>query len=177
MDDIINVDTKAGIVISDVTCENIESVSDFRSKEHVKIFRRYLAEGNCGVYAWIDSKVVGHAWANVCRQSHCRVNGYMDINQGDAFLHYCNVSKDHRGQRIYPLMLAALCQRLFSQEKVGRILIDTEADNKPSLQGIAKVGFKLLGTGTYIQFRGRLLFKHFISFTRRLSAEAKEELA
>ncbi|MCK5345519.1 MAG: GNAT family N-acetyltransferase [Candidatus Heimdallarchaeota archaeon] len=175
--DIINVNMKADIVISDVTFENVEGVSDFRSKEHVKIFRRYLAEGNCGVYAWIDSTVVGHAWANVCRQSHCRVNGYIDIDQGDAFLHYCNVRKDCRGQRIYRLMLVVLCQRLFLQEKVSRILIDTAINNRPSLRGIAKVGFKLVGTGIYIQFRNYLLFKHFTSFTRKVTAEAKKEIA
>ena len=158
---IMNVNMKTDVTISEVTFYNVERLIDFRSKRFVATFRKFLKEGQCGVYAWLDSKVVGHAWAKVCRPSRCRVNGYMDIYKGDALIHYCNVSEAHRGQIIYPLMLVALCQRLFSQAEVKRILIDTEFDNKASLQGIAKVGFKLLGTGTYVQFRGRLLFKRF----------------
>jgi RimJ/RimL family protein N-acetyltransferase len=77
-----------------------------------------------------------------------------------AAIHYCNVSESHRGKNIYPTMLAALCQRLFSEVKVRRVLIDTEDDNKAALQGIAKVGFKPLGKGTYIQFGGRLIYKY-----------------
>lgn len=56
-------------------------------------------------------------------------------------------------------MLAFLCNRLFDKAGVKRILIDTEINNYPSLKGISKVGFKPLGTGTYIQLLGKLIFK------------------
>ena len=88
------------------------------------------------------------------------MNGYIKISQNEALIHYCNVSESHRGKNIYPAMLAALCQRLFSEVKVRRVLIDTEVDNKASLRGIANVGFKPLGKGTYIQFRGWLIYKN-----------------
>jgi hypothetical protein len=35
-----------------------------------------------------------------------------------------------------------------------------DLDNRDSLRGIAKVGFKPLGKGTYIQFGGRLIYKY-----------------
>jgi len=173
--DIVSVDAKVGIDIQEVTFANVESITDFRTREHVATFRRYLEEGQYGIYAWLDSKVVGHAWATVCKSSHCRVNGYMDIYQGEAFIHYCSVSKNQRGQGIYPSMLVALCQRLFSQAKVKRVLIDAEIDNIASLHGIAKVGFKPLGTGTYVQFREYLLFKHFVNLPSEFPVKARRD--
>jgi|GEM_PF-1520375 RimJ/RimL family protein N-acetyltransferase len=158
--DINFVPVKAEVDITEITFDNVEHVADFREKEHISAFLKFLEEGQYGVYAWIGSQVVGHAWAKVCKKDHCRVNGYMDIYQNEAFIHYCHVSKDYRGKNIYPAMVATLCQKLFSDAMVKRVLIDTEVDNRASLRGISKVGFKPLGKGVYVQFLGRLIYKH-----------------
>ena len=126
-----------------------------------KAFRRFLQEGQYGIYAKLNEKVVGHAWAKACTENHCIVNGYMDISEGEALIHFCNVSECERGGNTYPAMLITLCRRLFCEAQVSRVIIDTEADNHASLRGIVKVGFKLFGMGTYFQFCGRLLFKRF----------------
>lgn len=163
LSDIIPINSKVKISISDVSFDNVQRITDFRKKKHEVLFRKYLEEGQYGVYAWIDLKVVGHAWAKVCKRSHCRINRYMDISQNEALIHYCNVSEEQRGQNIYSSMLVTLCRRLFLQAKVNRALIDTEVDNNASIRGLIKVGFKLLGAGTYVQFRGKLLFNRFTS--------------
>lgn len=159
--DINAISVVADIKFMEITFDNVEHVTDFRCEEHAAAFLRFLEEGQYGIYAWIDSKVVGHAWAKVSKKRRCKVNGYIKISQNEALIHYCNVSKSHRGKNIYPAMLAALCLRLFSEVKVRCVLIDTEVDNKAALRGIAKVGFKPLGKGTYIQFGGRLIYKSF----------------
>ena len=159
---VTTVDTKAAIAITEVTFDNVGRVVDFRSEGYARAFHRFLEEGQYGVYAWLESKVVGHAWAKICGSCHCRVNGYMDIRQNEALIHFCNVREDQRGQNIYPAMLAILCQRLFAEANVSRVLIDTELDNKASLRGIVKAGFNPLGTGLYVQFLGHLIFKHFV---------------
>lgn len=151
---------KKDIELTEITFDNVEHVTDFRSEEYAVAFGRCLEEGQYGIYAWIDSKVVGHALASVCRKYHCLINGYMKIYRDEALIRVCNVKESQRGNNIYPAMLAALCQRLFSKAKVRRVLIDTEVDNKASLRGIAKVGFKPLGKGTYIQFLGKLIYKY-----------------
>ena len=158
--DIKDIAAMADIKLTEVTFDNVKHVMDFRSEEQVTNFLKLLKEGQYGIYAWIDSKVVGHAWAKVCKKRSCRVNGYMDISRDEALIHYCNVSKSYRRENIYPAMLATLCQRLFPEAKVLRVLIDTEVDNKASLRGIAKVGFKSLGKGTYIQFGGKLIYRY-----------------
>jgi hypothetical protein len=159
--DVVPVSARVPITVSEVTFDNVDGVLDFRGEGYARIFRRYLNEGQYGAYAWLGSRVVGHAWAKVCHEPSCRVNGYMDLSQGEALIHFCNVREDHRGKNIYPATLGSLCKRLFSEANVSRVLIDTEVTNKASLRGITKVGFRPLGTGLYAQFRGRLVFKHF----------------
>lgn len=150
------------IKLTEITFDNVEHIMDFRiEKEHAATFRKFLEEGQYGIYAWIDSKVVGHAWAKVCEKRYCKVNGYIKISQNEALVHYCNVSKSYRGKNIFPVMLSAISQKLFSEMEVRRVLIDTEVDNKASLRGIAKVGFKPLGMCIYVQFIGRLIYKYF----------------
>jgi hypothetical protein len=174
--DIVPVNMKADFNISDVTLDNVHRVTDFRGQEHSVRSCKLLEEGQYGIYAWRDSNVVGHGWAKICMQRRCRVNGYFDIYQGEAFIHYCNVKGDQRGQNIYPAILAALCQHLLGQAKVKRVIIDTEIDNEASLRGISKVGFKLLGTGTFLQIGSRLLLKHFVRSSSMCSSKAQPEL-
>jgi RimJ/RimL family protein N-acetyltransferase len=176
-DDIVAVNAKAAIIdITEVTLDNIDRVADFRSERYVGTFRRLLEGGQYGVYAWRDLKVVGHAWAKVCRGCHCRVNGYMDIRQNEALIHFCSVSQDQRGRNIYPAMLGALCQRLFTEASVSRVFIDTDINNQASLRGIGKVGFRPLGTGLYILLLGHLVFKRFVYWEGE-AHEAKAENA
>ena len=145
---------------SDITFDNVEHIKDFRSEKLITTFSEFLEDGQYGIYACMDSKVVGHAWAKVCTTQNTKVNGYINIFQNEALIHFCNVCEKHRGQNIYPAMLKILCQRLFSEAKILRVLIDTEMDNKSSLRGIRKVGFKSLGIGVYVQLLGRLIYKH-----------------
>ena len=152
---------KKKIELMNVTSKNVDLAKGFRDEIVIKTFYGFLKEGQYGLYAKSNGKVVGHAWAKVCREHQCRVNGYMDISEGEAFIHYCRVSEYHRGNNIYPAMLIALCHRLFHKAGVKCVIIDTVVDNSASLSGIRKVGFKPLGTAIYFQFCGRLLLKRF----------------
>lgn len=160
--DMIAIPAKTNIDISAVTLENVARAMDFRSESFVYTFRSWLEDDGYGVYAWHRSKVVGHVWAKVCRKRKCRVLGYMDVSQNEAFIIYGNVCQKHRGKRIYIAMLVDLCWRLFTEAKVSKIIADTEIDNSASLRAFRKIGFKEIGTGTYISFRGRLIYDRFI---------------
>ena len=147
------------IAIAPATPADATPIAELRGLVRANAFGRYLAEGQLGVYAWLERRVVGHAWAVICRAERHRANGYFDLGRDEALIHSCYVDEAHRGQGIYPAMLAALGQRLFEEAGIRRIWIDTEAGNRASLRGIAKVGFKPVGEGLYIQYRRRLLFK------------------
>ena len=158
----VAINVQAVITITEITPENVNYVQTFRNAETARVFFQFLNEDQLGVYAWLDSRVVGHAWAKVCRNTQYRANGYLDICQNEALIHYCYVDENHRGKNIYPAMLIALCENLHFSRGVARILIDTEVDNIASIRGIQKAGFTLLGTGTYVQFVGHLIWKRFI---------------
>ncbi len=146
------------IELSAVTHENVDGVADFRPPSVAHRFREYLDNGEIGVYALSEGHVVGHAWADVCKHGSRISCGYMRIGPNEALIHYCNVSPECRGNNIYPAMLFELVQRLFAEEGVERVLIDTEVSNVPSLRGIAKVNFEKMSTGVYLNVLGKLVF-------------------
>jgi len=160
---IVTITPKTHIVITDVTRNNVDQVIDFREEQIKDTFNKFLDEQQYGIYAYLDSQVVGHAWAKICKEDHCKVNGYLEIQFAEALIHFCKVKVEQRGQNIYPMMLAALCGRLFDRANVRRILIDTEIDNIPSQRGIIKAGFKPLGKGTYLQIYKHLVYEKFIT--------------
>jgi hypothetical protein len=145
MDDALQVaDVRPSIPVEIIPIEpsNVHRVADFRQEtNHVAIFRRMLAEGERGVYALVDQKVAGHAWARLSTKEPFLYEGYLDVPPGHALVHYCNVKDTLRGKGIYPTMLTALCQCLFSECSVRMILIDSGTRNLASIRGILKAGF------------------------------------
>ena len=124
-------------------------------------FRRYFEQGQPGVCAWHDADVVGYVWAQVCSKKRCRVHGYLDVGRDEAVLHSSYVREDMRGKNMYPAMMVSVCQRLFSERKVSRILVDVATHKGSALRSMAKTGFSCIGTGTYVQFCGYLVFSRF----------------
>ena len=123
------------------------------------VFRQYLHDGQRGVYALDGRDVVGHAWAIICRERKFMANGYFRLRKNDALIHFCRVRKSHRGRSIYPMMLVSLCKRLFAEEGVHRVFVDTEQSNVASIRGLLKAGFKPLWRASYVNYRSRLIFK------------------
>ena len=162
-DDIVTVESALPVSFSEITPTNVERVSDFRDEKYICLFRRFLEQGQQGVYAWLDSMVVGHAWAFVTGDQKQNAMGYFELQPNQAFIHYCHVNESYRGQRVYPAMLTVLCHNLFDSADIEKIFIDTESDNLPSIQGIGKVGFRPLGVYLFVQLRNRLIYKREIS--------------
>ena len=149
---------EAPVSFLDVTYDNVDRITQFRAEKYATVFRGFLDAGQLGLYAEVDSRVVGHAWAIVCRKRTCLGNGYLRLRSREAMIHFCRVEGRYRGQSIYPAMLAGMCNRLFERQGASRIFIDTEVDNMPALRAIKKVGPKPIGAKLYFQFRGRLIF-------------------
>ena len=159
---------KIPISIQNITPDNVERVTDFRDRDKERVFRRFLNEGQVGIYAISDSKVVGHAWAVICHKKRNMANGYFELQKGEVLIHFCNVKESCRGQGIYPAMLVALCKRLFGEIGSNKIFIDTEVDNIASVRGIQKAGFRPLGQYLFLQFRNTLIYKKSIGGNNNL---------
>ncbi|MFH1370570.1 MAG: GNAT family N-acetyltransferase [Planctomycetota bacterium] len=154
---------KIPITIQDASYDNVHRVTDFRNEKVEESFRRFLYQGQIGVYAISDSKAVGHAWAIICPKKRQMANGYFQLHKREALIHFCNTEPSCRGQGIYQAMLFALCKRLLEEAKVKSVFIDTDLGNMPSVRGIQKVGFKPVGRYFYFLFRNTLIYKRNIS--------------
>lgn len=143
-----------------VSAENVERVLDFRSSTQLSAFLSFLQAGDrIGLYAIARGRVVGHAWAYRSRHRPRTGSRYFRIEEGDAWIHYCSVDENFRGQRIYGAMLHELVRRLSADDGTTRILIDTKRDNKPSIKGIEKAGFVFLGHARYLVIGRWLVFR------------------
>lgn len=151
------------VCIENITCDNASGVRDFRDDVEVSVFRGFLEQGQVGVYATLDGKVVGHAWAMSCNLERSMANGYFELHKGESFIHFCNVKASCRRQGIYQAMLFALCKRLLNEAKVKRVFIDTKLGNLASVRGIQRVGFKPVGQFLYFQLVNRLIYRRSIS--------------
>jgi RimJ/RimL family protein N-acetyltransferase len=160
---IIDVSAQIPITIERVTLDNVGNVTDFQPEAFTSLFKATLQDNQCGVYAVDDSKTCGHAWSLVCREASGRSVGYYRLRAGEAFVHYCEVDPSHRGRDIYPAMLCCLCRRLFDEEGVSKVIVNTEIGNSAALRSIAKVGFQTEGLHLFVLFRGKLVFKRDLS--------------
>ncbi|MHC4075434.1 MAG: hypothetical protein ACYSRZ_03350 [Planctomycetota bacterium] len=88
---------RAEVRITNVDWNNVDDVKDFRAQKTVDTFHGYMEENRIGVYAWVDSQVVGHAWAVVCDGKSFKANGYFKLHNNQALIHFCNVKESCRG--------------------------------------------------------------------------------
>jgi len=102
----------AGFSLVPVTADNVETVATFRTTKVADTFRCLLDGGNVGVYAMLGDKVVGHFWAMLCNEAHCRFWRGVDIERGEALLAWGNVDERYRGQSLFQSMGTFLCQRV-----------------------------------------------------------------
>ena len=137
-----------------VTLANVEGISRFRHDGIVDLFRRFLAEGEIGVYAYWGDMAVGHAWAGLWHGSPRLVWGYLPVTSGTACIYFCSVSPSYRGRRIYQNMLVELIRVVCVSTPVRRIMISCELDNRPSYSAIERVGFRRLLVLPVLCWRG-----------------------
>ena len=64
--EIRTIETRIPVVSSEVTPKNVQDVRDMRDGPVGKKFRKFLAEGDTGLYAMLGTKVIGHVWSRVC---------------------------------------------------------------------------------------------------------------
>jgi len=150
--EIRTIETRIPVVSSEVTPKNVQDVRDMRDGPVGKKFRKFLAEGDTGLYAMLGTKVIGHVWSRVCTGDSLRVDGLLGLHRGEAIIHFAMVREEYRGNNIYPYLLSVLSRKLFLEDNVRRVSILAEADNLPSRRGIEKAGFTRSGELTRLPY-------------------------
>jgi len=138
---LIGTPSRPGVEIVRVSHENVHRVADFGRKRYIRTFRSHLCRGQMGLFAAIDQKIVGHAWAIICREPFCMGNGYFRLDHGEALVHFCRVNPEHRRKGIFTALLAELCRRLFDEHAVRRIYGDVLVTDPAPMWANLRVGF------------------------------------
>jgi len=97
----------------------------------------------------------------MCEETRCRINGYLDLSEGEALMHHVRVREGYRRKYIFSAMAYSMAATLLEGGIVTRVLCDFDVRNQGTRRGLDKVGFKPLGSGIYIQLLGRLVYRRF----------------
>jgi GNAT superfamily N-acetyltransferase len=150
---------RVSVQVSNVSQDTINDVLDLRGPKVTQTFARFLEKGQVGVYARVDSRVIGHAWAVVSGGRSFPANGCIRLRAHEALVHWAYVDARYRGRAVYQAMLSTLARRLFTEAHVNRIMIDSEMDNMPARHAVEKVGFQPIGGCMCVLVRGRLVLR------------------
>lgn len=131
-----------GIDFEVITPDNADRVTIFRSPDVARRFASMAISGHLGLFALLEGRVVGHAWAQPASDRSQLVNGYFDLRPGEALIHFCGVDPAFRGRRIFGRLLVELAKRLQDYPLATHVFVDAEASNSASLKGISTSGFK-----------------------------------
>jgi predicted acetyltransferase len=143
------------IQIKQVIINNVNDILSYKGKSYAREYKNNLKKGYTGFYAYLDSKVIGHAWGTINLTNKIqKVRGYFKLPQDSAFIFHCAVHPDYRGKKIYQTLLINLYNRLYS---IGAqsIYIDTDMNNIPSQKAIEKTGCGLQYTVTLWSIRSK----------------------
>lgn len=143
------------IQIKQVTNSNVDDIVSYKGKSYTREYKKNLKNGYTGFYAYLDDKVVGHAWGTINLTNKIqKVRGYFKLPQNSAFIFHCAVHPDFRGKKIYQTLLINLYKKLYGIGSQS-IYIDTNINNTPSRRAIEKTGCCLQYTITLWSIRSR----------------------
>ena len=145
-----------GVEVRVVTEADVGRVRDFRDQFTEAAFRKMLADGDLGVYAWVDGQVAGHAWAMFARTALRRCWGGVDVARGEALLAWGHVRSELRGRRVWQNVVHDLT-RLTFERGATRVVADLPLEHPELHRSMVKMGYTDLGRIAYSSFADVML--------------------
>jgi len=160
------IEAKVPFELKKVTSKNIKDILTLKDKFYLKDLISLLEKGELGFYGYMKSLVIHWSWVALGEKKIPLIYDYCfrDINKEEAFIHYCETSKNVRGKEIYPSVLTKVFAELKNKMGIKKVYIAVEEKNFSSIKGILKAGFtkkeqikilKILGL-TFIKRKGNL---------------------
>lgn len=144
--DISLVEPRISFNLVPISETNAWLVDELRGKEYVEQFKRQLALGDKGYYAWIDNKPIGYGWIK-----HPGSDDYFFIiGEGCVYLCRFFVQTNYRGNRVYPSMINRLIATISDHDR-QTYYIAVERGNEASERGLRKTGFSFVKEYTFIR--------------------------
>jgi len=129
--------------IEHITPENVSDVLDFQPPRYKSRFEEFMLRGDTGYYAYLQGRCVHRSWVvHTPRTVHLHPLLPRRLEEGEAFIHYCETAPGARGLNIYPAVLSRIAEDFRKTGRSRRLLISTNARNESSIKGILRSGFK-----------------------------------
>ncbi|MEA4924861.1 MAG: hypothetical protein VB084_06055 [Syntrophomonadaceae bacterium] len=148
------VKTKKPIEIANVTSENVNDALVYEPEVKVNEFKRFLHEGDCGFYAYLNYQYIHRSWVTFGPKTETLWKGCvpLKIKKNEAFIRWGETVPSARGMGVSPYVLSHIVNLL--SDRVEVFYISTTDDNVASKKGIEKVGFSLLSRCKAKKFLG-----------------------
>ncbi len=127
-------------IIKYATESNLSDILTFQNQRYIDMFKKFLAIGDCGYFAYVDGRCVHRSWVKHTSQTvnlHWALS--MELKRNEAFIHFCETAPSARGNNIYPAVLSHIVRDFRDKASV---MISCNAKNSASIRSIEKAGFK-----------------------------------
>lgn len=127
--------------IAYITPENVSDVLDFQHPRHKPTFEEFLRRGDMGYFAYLKGKCVHRSWVvHMPTKVHLHPMLPRQLNEREAFIHYCETAPHARGRNICPAVLSKIAEDF--KKDGSTLMISANAKNSSSIKGIVKSGFR-----------------------------------
>lgn len=113
-------------------------------------FRRHLFDYFRDFYVAEESGVIKHISWIYTHEDHNRL---LALDREAIEIKYCYTSPECRGRGVYPKVLRTIVRHAIDMGN-RHVFMSVLADNQPSIRGIEKAGFALVGSVRFMKFCG-----------------------
>lgn len=124
--------------IEHVTQQNVSDASSFQSYRQIETFKKFLALGHIGYYAYLDNRCAHRSWV-VEGEATVLMHKFYPIKLAgnEVFVQYCETAPWARGRNIFTEVLCQIGEEYLQK----RVLISVDSRNASSLKSMIKAGF------------------------------------
>ena len=134
-----NNSTEASICLVDSS--NISDAAEYEGSGYVKRYKKFLAQGDIGYYAYLDNRWVHCSWVKIGPQAIYKWVHFppFTLKAREAYCHFGKTLPMARGHNIAPTVLSTITKNL--QGKVDHIYTRVDEKNVASRRAVEKAGF------------------------------------
>lgn len=104
------------------------------------VLQRFERGCHCHIVR-VEEQLVSYGWITFDREDIGSLGLSVHLLPGEAYIWDCATLATYRGQRLYPALLSYMLRELRASG-FQRVWIGMDADNLPSLAGVARAGFQ-----------------------------------
>jgi hypothetical protein len=116
--------------------------------------RSHLSKGGLCFCVLLNGKLAHQSWVSTQRQSEVDpISSHVSYDR-QAYIGACETTPECRGLGLYPYVLWTICDTLKAKGFEGAMLT-VSPENRASISGVGKAGFRLCGEGILTEWFGR----------------------